>query len=527
VKPRRSWWSWLTGLFVRPGQSVGAPPARRGGESFDQQEARAIAEFSRHFRITFHDPELLRLALTHRSYLSVTGMGPRESNERMEFLGDSVLGLVTSEYLYRLFPDEHEGQLTKTKSLLVSKAILSRKALSMGLGRFVLLSHSEVESGGRQRLSILADAFESVVAAIYLDQGFEEAREFIEYWLLRGSREIVADKRHRNYKSHLQEYVQSTFRTHPVYRIRSQMGPDHSKLFLVEVMVGRRALGEGRGPNKKEAEQAAARDALENVERPGQSRGEEREPREVREEREPRREAREEREPRRDAREEREPRREAREEREPRREAREEREPRRDAREEREPRREAREAPVVPPVPAREPAETDRDGFRSRRSGRGRRGPGKEEVAKGEPVFPKPVRAREPVVERPGRPAEVEPPLSVYEEDSIEEIGRPEGPLDERHIDPFGIGAAGEPAVAGASPEFVDEPWTEADPAPAWEPSDAHQDEFETDRFEDEPVADRQGDEAAEDEAPGPGVLPPEGGPPTDQRYGRRRARRR
>jgi ribonuclease-3 len=520
---------------VRPGRAAGAPSARRGGESFDQQEARAIAEFSRHFRITFHDPELLRLALTHRSYLSVTGMGPRESNERMEFLGDSVLGLVTSEYLYRLFPDEHEGQLTKTKSLLVSKAILSRKALSMGLGRFVLLSHSEVESGGRQRLSILADAFESVVAAIYLDQGFEEAREFIEYWLLRGSREIVADKRHRNYKSHLQEYVQTTFRTHPVYRIRSQMGPDHSKLFLVEVMVGRRALGEGRGPNKKEAEQAAARDALESVERPGQSRGE------VREEREPRRESREvreEREPRRESREvreEREPRgesREVREEREPRREsreAREEREPRREsreAREEREPRRESREVPVVPPVTAREPAETDRDGFRSRRSGRGRRGPGREEATKAEPVFPKPVREHAPVVERVTRPAEVEPPLSVYEEDSIEEIGRPEGPLDERHIDPFGIGAAGEPALAGESPEFVDEPWTEADPAPAWGPSDVRQEEFATDRFEDEPGAEPQGDEVAEDEAPSPGATPSEDGMAAESRYGRRRSRR-
>ncbi len=489
-------------------------------------------------------------------------MGPRESNERMEFLGDSVLGLVTSEYLYRLFPDEHEGQLTKTKSLLVSKAILSRKALSMGLGRFVLLSHSEIESGGRQRLSILADAFESVVAAIYLDQGFEEAREFIEYWLLRGSREIVADKRHRNYKSHLQEYVQTTFRTHPVYRIRSQMGPDHSKLFLVEVMVGRRALGEGRGPNKKEAEQAAARDALESVERPGQPPGEaheEREPRresrEVREEREPRRESREvreEREPRRESREvreEREPRRESREvreereprreprevreEREPRREpreVREEREPRREShevREEREPRRESREVPVVPPVTAREPVDADRDGFRSRRSGRGRRGPGREEAAKAESVVPKPVPPRAPAVERVTRPAEVEPPLSVYEEDSIEEIGRPEGPLDERHIDPFGSGAAGEPALATGPPEFEGEPWSEADPATAWEPSDVHTEEVATDRFEDEPAAEPQGGDVAEDEPPSPGVTPSEGGSASGPRYGRKRARRR
>ena len=113
------------------------------------------------------------------------------------------------------------------------------------------MSHSEVESGGRQRLSILADAFESVVGAVYLDQGFEAARAFIERWLLRDTRAIVADKRHTNYKSHLQEYVQSTFRTHPVYRIRSEMGPDHSKQFMVEVIVGKRTLGEGRGATRR------------------------------------------------------------------------------------------------------------------------------------------------------------------------------------------------------------------------------------------------------------------------------------
>jgi len=255
-----SFWRWLRGLF-RP-----AVPRRVAGVApLADQEARIIREFGQHYGIQFRDPTLLKLALTHRSYLHVSGQGPRDSNERLEFLGDSVLGLVTSEFLYRSHPSEHEGQLTKTKSLLVSKAILSRRALAMGLGRFVLMSHSEVESGGRQRLSILADAFESVVGAIYLDQGFESSRAFIERWLLRESRTIAADKRHTNYKSHLQEYVQSTFRTHPVYRIRSEMGPDHSKQFSVEVVVGRRVLGEGKGRNKKEAEQAAARDALDRV----------------------------------------------------------------------------------------------------------------------------------------------------------------------------------------------------------------------------------------------------------------------
>jgi ribonuclease III len=233
--------------------------------SLSDQETRTLAEFGRHFSLTFKDESLLKLALTHRSYLSVTGQGPRESNERLEFLGDSVLGLVTSEYLYRQNPNEHEGQLTKTKSLLVSKAILSRRALAMGLGRFVLMSHSEVESGGRQRLSILADAFEAVLGAIYLDQGFEAARAFIHRWLLKDSQEIASDKRHANWKSHLQEYVQSTFHTHPVYRVRSEMGPDHSKVFMVDVMVGKRLLGSGKGRNKKDAEQAAARNALDQV----------------------------------------------------------------------------------------------------------------------------------------------------------------------------------------------------------------------------------------------------------------------
>jgi hypothetical protein len=168
----------------------------------------------------------------------------------------------------------------------------------------------------------------------------------------------------------------------------------------------------------------------------------------------------------------------------------------------------------------REPVETDRDGFRSRRSGRGSRGPGREEAAKAEPVFPRPIRAREPAIERITRPVEVEPPLSVYEEDSVEEIGRPEGPLDERHIDPFGIGAAVEPELAGESPEFVDEPWTEGDPAPAWEP----QEESAPDRFEGGPGAESQGEEAAE-EAPGPEVTPLQGGPAAEPGYGRRRAR--
>ena len=375
-----------------------------------------MAEFSAHYGITFHSPELLKLALTHRSYLHVTGQGPRESNERLEFLGDSVLGLVTSEFLYRAHPNEHEGQLTKTKSLLVSKAILSRRALAMGLGRFVLMSHSEVESGGRQRLSILADAFESVIGAVYLDQGFETARQFIERWLLRDTRVIVADKRHTNYKSHLQEYVQSTFRTHPVYRIRSEMGPDHSKQFMVEVMVGRRTLGEGKGRNKKEAEQAAARNALEEVETGPVSD--------------------------------------------------------RDRRSERGGPREARGSRGAAPAHTAEEdrssagtleeetreetheEDTSRRRRRGRRGGRGRHR-GDESHAEGstrsaepdvdvESPPPAPRTERAPQSERQ-RPPERRPRFIPDDED--EEIGRPEGPAEDAPVDPYGWGREPAPAV--------------------------------------------------------------------------------
>ena len=334
-----------------------------------------------------------------------------------------MLGLVTSEFLYRAHPTEHEGQLTKTKSLLVSKAILSRRALAMGLGRFVLMSHSEVESGGRQRLSILADAFESVVGAIYLDQGFEAARGFIERWLLRDTRTIVADKRHTNYKSHLQEYVQSTYRTHPVYRIRSEMGPDHSKQFTVEVIVGRRMLGQGKGRNKKEAEQAAARDALERVERgPTSDRGREEEARRPSAEPEG-----------------------------------------------------ARRAPARPQPPVQAPDEDEEDEEegpeaetaattgepgprrrrRGRRGGRGRRRPEAAEarpqagagesapavtarasqpVPRSEPIRPRPAPGndRPPGAEIVVRAAEVEPLPPAHEEDDLDDVGRPDLPLGER-----------------------------------------------------------------------------------------------
>lgn len=371
-----------------------------------------LAEFERQYGVRFRDPGLLKLALTHRSYLSVTGQGPRESNERLEFLGDSVLGLVTSEFLYRRRPDEHEGQLTKIKSLLVSKAILSRRALKMGLGRFVLMSHSEVESGGRQRLSILADAFESVLGAVYLDQGFETAREFIHTHLLDESDAIVADKRHTNYKSHLQEYVQSTFRTHPVYRIRGENGPDHSKYFVVEVMVGRRTLGEGRGHNKKEAEQAAARDALERVEglrREIRERRGQPAPRTVEDEQVPR-----------------------------------------------------ERGGVAAP---------ERDDDEEPRRRRGRRRGGRDESREQPREAPREARpiarVERAIAPTPAAPRSAPPRRPLRADDYEEEVGRPEGPLESLHVDPYGYDEPAEPPIEAAERLEEESDDEDFEPAPA------------------------------------------------------------
>ncbi len=214
--------------------------------------------------ITFTRKELLEQALTHRS--AVSGEPGREngagSNERLEFLGDSVLGLVVNEQLFHKYPDQREGVLTQMKSLLVSRAVLSVKAREMRVGEFLFLSSGEEESGGRDRSSILADSFEAVVGAIYLDKGMAATRDFIEKRLMCDSQKILEDKSNINYKSMLQEYIQSEKKIHPQYRVSSEEGPDHEKVFTVDVMVGKRVLGRGKGNNKKRAQQEAARAAL-------------------------------------------------------------------------------------------------------------------------------------------------------------------------------------------------------------------------------------------------------------------------
>lgn len=221
-----------------------------------------MAAFQKKTAIRFKNPSTLEQALTHRSYLGCNGGDPGRSNERLEFLGDAVLELVVIEYLFRAFPLDREGELTKKKSLLVSKSVLANRAEVMGLGDFVLLSESERDSGGGERASILADTFEAVIGSIYLDSGIGTARRFIHQQLLSTATSILEDQAHLNFKSLLQEHVQALHKTHPRYRVVTEVGPDHMKLFTVEVSIRGSLLGRGQGRNKKEAEQNAAGDAL-------------------------------------------------------------------------------------------------------------------------------------------------------------------------------------------------------------------------------------------------------------------------
>ena len=238
---------------------------RRGVPHIDGSLRRVLGEFETHIGYLFRDPMLLCHALTHRSFLNSNGEDVPCSNERLEFLGDSVLELVVNEYLYGRYPDLQEGELTKMKSLLVSRGVLSEQAKQLNLGRFLFMSEAERDSGGAHRPSILADGFEAVIGALYLDGGLCQAKRFVDNHLLVDVNFILGSRNHVNYKSVLQESIQEQMKTYPRYRIVSETGPDHQKVFTVEVTVKGEQLGLGKGTNKKRAEQAAAQNALERV----------------------------------------------------------------------------------------------------------------------------------------------------------------------------------------------------------------------------------------------------------------------
>jgi len=228
----------------------------------DPTRASDLRRLCRSAGIRVRDLSLLDQALSHRSYVHEHDMGRGKSNERMEFLGDSVLGLVVNEALYEKYAKRQEGRLTKIKSLLVSETVLSKRAEELHFGRYIHLSDNERLSGGGKRSSILADAFEAVIAAIYLDSGLEAAQEFIEDHILSDMERLLNVEEYKNYKSMIQEHAQKKMGARPRYRVVSATGPEHERKFYVELKLEGRSLGRGEGKNKKEAEQMAARNAL-------------------------------------------------------------------------------------------------------------------------------------------------------------------------------------------------------------------------------------------------------------------------
>lgn len=215
---------------------------------------------------TFQDRALLEHALTHSSYANENRAKGETSNERLEFLGDSVLGMVVADYLFRGHPDMPEGELTRTRAALVCEESLVEVARKLGLCRHLKLGRGEDAGGGRQRPSIQADAVEAVIAAIYLDGGIGSARKFITNFILTNN-DRETEGVIRDYKTALQELVQREGGQVLTYCLSGESGPDHAKVFRVEVSLNGEKAGEGQGRSKKEAEQNAARAALSLLDR--------------------------------------------------------------------------------------------------------------------------------------------------------------------------------------------------------------------------------------------------------------------
>ncbi len=209
----------------------------------------------------FRDKNILRTALTHSSYAN-ENRGRLRSNERLEFLGDAVLSLAVSDFIYREYGDIPEGDLTRLRAAVVCEQSLHAVALDLGLPQYLLLGRGEEAGGGRRRPSILADAVEALIGAIYLDGGMEEAREFILRHLRAAVNRAAARGLNGDYKTMLQEIVQKNKQETLSYRVAGASGPDHDKEFLVELLLNSNVLASGSGRSKKEAEQAAARAAL-------------------------------------------------------------------------------------------------------------------------------------------------------------------------------------------------------------------------------------------------------------------------
>ena len=233
------------------------PPS---GEAKPAAPAGNLADLEQTMGYRFANAELAVRALTHRSYVRELPAGASEPNEQLEFLGDSILGFLVSEALVRHFPQAQEGQLSKLKAQLVSSRHLCPVARQMDLGRYLRLGKGEEHSGGRAKRALLVDALEALIAAIYLDGGLEPARAFVQRWVLQAA--DWQQLQTADYKSELQELLQERHAPPARYVVIQERGPEHQKVFTVQIHVGQQALAQAEGESKKAAQQAAAQIAL-------------------------------------------------------------------------------------------------------------------------------------------------------------------------------------------------------------------------------------------------------------------------
>ncbi len=230
--------------------------------STDTDIASELAKLEGILGVTFTDSNHLLSAITHRSYLNEHREATQDHNERLEFLGDAVLELVVTDHLYNKYTEKPEGELTAIRAALVNTVSLSESSLKLGLNDFLLMSKGEAKDTGRARNYILANAFEAVIGALYMDQGYDAAKQFIAEQLFAKTDQIVAKRLWQDPKSRFQELAQEHASVTPTYETLNQVGPDHDRVFTVGVYLGKELVAEGQGRAKQEAEQAAAEAAI-------------------------------------------------------------------------------------------------------------------------------------------------------------------------------------------------------------------------------------------------------------------------
>jgi ribonuclease-3 len=231
----------------------------------NNERKRELREFEHNLGVHFERLELLNVALTHSSYANQQSMKYNEHNERLEFLGDSVLDMAISDFLYKKYKTKHEGKLTRIRAGVVCESSLVEISRNLNVSKYLRIGKGEELSGGREKDSLLADACEAVIAAIYLDRGFDAATELILSQLTDKIYLIANDHNYNDFKSKLQEYVQKNLMATIKYDVKEEIGPAHDRVFEIEVYLDNNCYGVGKGKSKKEAEQNAAKEALKKL----------------------------------------------------------------------------------------------------------------------------------------------------------------------------------------------------------------------------------------------------------------------